>query len=380
MGDVAAPLAPDEIRVSDRARRVLVVATTVLLVAIVAGLVALWPGTLHHRVAGDAIEPDARDDAVVTAIERGPCEDDANATCTTARVRLREGPHRGEIVALPPVTDAAVRLDAGEHIVVARYEGAGDGLAYAYSDGERRPPLLVLGLVAALLAVVLGRARGLGALAGAVAGIAVVVVFVLPAILDGASPLAVAVTGGGAIVVLAIYLRRGISMGSTVAVVGALAGVALGGALAWLAVARTHLSGRTLTTADALPLGASNVQLRGLLVAGLVIGSLRVLTDIAVRQVGAGWGVRGDEATARRAGVGRAMRAGREHVAASISALVLAYAGAALPVLLVLTQVRQSTSDAVNRELVAVEIVRALAGVAGLAAAVPITTLLATWA
>jgi uncharacterized membrane protein len=378
---VASP-APDEVRVSDIARRILVVVTVALVAAIVVGAVLLWPDHVHHRAASDAIAPDALYDAVVTKVVRAPCEGGdaaATSTCTTAHVRLREGPDDGDVIQLPQESDADVRLDVGDDILVAHYADADAGLQYSYADRERTQPLAAIVVLVALIAVALGRWRGLGALAALAAAVAVVAAFVLPALLDGAEPVLVALVGGGAIVVAVVFLRRGVNAGSTIAAVAALVSLALVTALAWAAVRWTHVTGRAADV-DVLGLGAASTRVQGIVLAGMVIGAAGVLCDLAIRQVAAVWDVRGAEPPASRVAVFRAaMRSGRDGVASGMTMLVLAYVGVVLPLLLVLTETRRGIVDAINGDVVAVEVVRALAGAAGLAISVPVTTLLATW-
>jgi uncharacterized membrane protein len=373
---------PDEVRVSDIARRVLVAVTLALIAAIVVGAVLLWPDHVHHRAASDAIAPDGLFDAVVTKVVRAPCEGGdatATSTCTTAHVRLREGPDDGDVIQLPQESDADVRLDVGDDIVVAHYADADPGLRYAYADRERTWPLTAIVVLVALIAVAVGRWRGLGALAALAAAVVVVTAFVLPALLDGAEPVLVALVGGGAVVVAVVFLRRGVNAGSAIATIGALVSLTLVTALAWGAVRWTHVTGRAADV-DVLGLGAASARVQGIVVAGTVIGAAGIRCDLAVRQVAAVWGVRGAEPPASRVAVFRdAMRAGREGVASGITMLVLAYLGVVLPLLLVFTETHRGIVDALNSDVVAVEIVRALAGAAGLALSVPATTLLATW-
>src|SRR5204863_244746 len=158
----------------------------------------------------------------------------------------------------------------------------------------------------------------------------------------------------------------------------ALASLAAVGGLAWLFVGLTELTGRSVEAVLPVQVSASQVELDGLLLAGIVIGTLGVLIDVVTSQVGAVWELQRAEPSASRREVGRAaLRVGTARVAASVNTLVLAYAGAALPLLILFTQAHQSVADTAGSEVVATEIVRALVGALGLAAAVPITTLLA---
>ena len=123
---------------------------------------------------------------------------------------------------------------------------------------------------------------------------------------------------------------------------------------------------------------AGQIDLRGLLLGGFVIGALGVLDDVTVTQVSAVWELKhADPDYGFRDLYSSAVRIGRDHIASTVNTLVLAYAGASLPLLLLFTQAGQGLSDVVNGEAVAIEIVRTLCGSIGLVAAVPFTTAVA---
>ena len=360
-------------------KRLLVYVMVPLLVAIVAGLVVLWPG----KVKSDSYAADFFD-AKVTAVTRGPCEGTdavAEITCTLAEVRLGEGPDKGATINLPEEADVdGARLEVGDQIVLAYYPDAGEGFDYAFADRERRPPLLALALIFAVAMVALGRWKGARVLVGVGISLAVLAAFILPALLEGSEPVLVALVGGSAIAVIALYLAHGINVGSTIALIGVFASLALVGLLAWGFVELTQITGRTVGEATLLQISAAQVQLKGLVLAGIVIGTLGVLNDIAVRQVSSVWELHHANPEMPRLEMYRAaIRIGRDHVASMVNTLVLAYAGASLPLFLLLTQAHQGLSDTANSEVVAVEIVRTLVGSIGLIASVPLTTILATW-
>jgi len=179
---------------------------------------------------------------------------------------------------------------------------------------------------------------------------------------------------------LALYLAHGFSPQTGVAVLGTFASLALTGLLAALFVAATHLTG--LSDENALVLDATNggISMRGIIVAGIVIGSLGVLDDVTVTQVSAvGELVRAQQGLRAQPLFEAALRIGRDHISSTVNTLVLAYAGAALPLLLLFTQSHRAFSDIATSDVVATEIVQALVGSIGLVASVPITTALAVW-
>jgi uncharacterized membrane protein len=177
-----------------------------------------------------------------------------------------------------------------------------------------------------------------------------------------------------------LYVTGGLHSQTTVAVLGTLLSLALIAVLAWLFVTAGKLTG--LADEDAVFLSAANgtINLQGLLLGGIVIGSLGVLDDMTVTQVSAVWELRrANPAYDARALYRSAERIGRDHIASTINTLVLAYAGASLPLLIFFTQSNLALGHILTSEVIAVEIVRTLVGSIGLIASVPITTALASW-
>ena len=375
---------PHDVVVPESTKRVLLVLMTPLLVAIVVGLVALWPGELRTSGITDAVASEDLFRAEVGSVTRGPCqgtEPSAGIECSIAEVKLLEGPDDGTTIELAEeAVVGGARLGVGDEIVLAYYPDAGEGFEYSYSDRERRQPLLLLAVLFALAVIALGRWKGARALLGVGVSLAILATFILPALLDGSDPVLVAVVGAGAIAVIALYLAHGVNVGSTIALLGAFASLALVALLAWGFVELAELSGRSAEEAGFLQITASQVQLQGLILASVVIGTLGVLDDVTVLQVSAVWELHhANPEMSRRQIYRAAIRIGRDHIASTVNTLVLAYAGSSLTLFLLLTQAQQSLSDIANSEVVAVEIVRTLVGSIGLVASVPITTLLATW-
>lgn len=203
--------------------------------------------------------------------------------------------------------------------------------------------------------------------------------FVVPAVLAGESPLLVAIVGSAAIMLVALYLSHGLSSRTTVAVLGTTASLGLIGVLAYVVVVASRFSGLGTEETSALSGLASGIDLRGLLLAGIIIGSLGVLDDVTVTQTSAVWEIaRANPSLPARAIYRAGNRIGRDHVASTVNTLVLAYAGASLPLLLLFTLSSAETSNVLTSELIAQEVVRALVGGIGIVAAVPMTTALAT--
>jgi uncharacterized membrane protein len=238
--------------------------------------------------------------------------------------------------------------------------------------------MLWLALIFVAAVLLLGRLRGALSLVGLAVSLALVLVFVVPSILDGNSPLAVAVTGALAIALVTIPLAHGLGAKSMAALLGTAASLLLTAALAVLFTGLTHLTGLSSEEAIFLQLGQSDLSLEGLLLAGIVIGALGVLDDVTISQASTVLALRRANPRLGFAELfGRALQVGRDHVSATVNTLVLAYVGASLPALLLFSAADLGVTEVVNFEIVAKEVVATLVGSIGLVAAVPITTALA---
>jgi uncharacterized membrane protein len=253
-----------------------------------------------------------------------------------------------------------------------------DPASYQLVDFQRGASLGWLAALFAAAVIVLGRWRGLASLAALGVGFVVLLEFVLPAILSGRSPLAVAVVGAGVIMFAVLYLTHGLSARTSTAVLGTLVSLALIGVLGAAFSAASRLTGLDDQTNALITSLGTGVDARGLLLAGMVIGALGVLDDVTVTQTSAVWELHAANPRLGATGLFRvAMRIGRDHVASAVNTLVLAYAGAALPLLLVFQLSGRSLLDVMTSQDIASEIVRTLVGSIGLVASVPVTTAVA---
>jgi uncharacterized membrane protein len=206
----------------------------------------------------------------------------------------------------------------------------------------------------------------------------VLVVFMLPSLLDGHSPVLVALVASSLIAFIALYLAHGINTMTSVALIATFAALVVTGVLSWIFVHLANFTGFTDEGTQFLAALGVPIDPRGLLLAGIVIGSLGVLDDVTVTQVSAVSELRAAQPDiANEELVRRALRIGRDHISSTVNTLFLAYAGASLPLLLLFTEAGQHIGNIATREVVAVEIVRSLVGSIGLVSAVPISTWMA---
>ena len=372
---------------TSRLGRAFAAATAVLTLATVVGLVALWPNGSGRKGNPEAKRQDTVAAEVVSVTKKRCAVRQAN-TCATVRFEVKGGSHKGERSSFElSGTVADPDLSPGDHIRVIRGTppppealppGTPPPPLYSFADYDRRGPMLWLALAFVAIVLIFGRLRGGLSLIGLVVSLVIVVGWIVPAILDGRPPLLVAVIGSFAVMLATITLAHGLGPKGVAALLGTAAALGLTVALAAAFTSLASITGQSSEESLLLQVGQTSLSLEGLVRAGMVIGALGVLDDVTVSQASAVMALRraNPAQTARQLYQG-ALAVGRDHVAATVNTLVLAYAGASLPVLLLFSVGDTPFSEAVNNEAVAANIVATLVGSIGLVAAVPLTTGLA---
>ncbi|KJY39632.1 YibE/F family protein [Streptomyces katrae] len=387
------PAAP----VSKHLRRVISAVLIPFAAAVFVGLVVLWPGgaPAHERTGvgfdrqtqqGKVVALADIDCKSVNAAQVPPggkpaapeSQSAPGGACKRATVEVGTGPDKGRVFFEIVQPGAPRQLEKGQEVVVAYAPDAPRDLQYSVIDLNRKFPTALLAGIFAVAVVVVGRMRGLFALIALVVSFGVLTLFILPAILQGSNPLVVAVVGASAIMLIALYMCHGLTARTSVAVLGTLVSLLLIGLLGSLFIDWAFLSGNTDDNTGLIHGLYPDIDMSGLLLAGVIIGSLGVLDDVTVTQTSAVWELhQADSKMGPRALYRAAIRIGRDHIASVVNTLVLAYAGAALPLLLLFSIANSSMGTVANSELVAEEIVRTLVGSIGLVASVPVTTALA---
>lgn len=273
------------------------------------------------------------------------------------------------------------KIVKGDTLVLGLVE-QGDASEYVVIDRYRLPGVYTVLLVFAALVVVFARWRGVSSLVGLAFSIAVIAFFLVPNILNGRSPLLMALIAALVIAIVSIFLAHGLRKRTVVAVVSTVVTLGIAQGLAIIAVRALSLFGTGSPDALYLQQGLlSSIDLRGLLLAGVIIGALGVLDDVTTTQAASVEEISKADATLSvRELYKRGEVVGREHIAALVNTLVLAYAGVALPLfLLVLVNAGQPLWTLLNSEPMVEEIVRTLAGSTALVLGVPISTFLAAY-
>ncbi|MFG1737658.1 YibE/F family protein [Micromonospora chalcea] len=362
-------------------RRLLVAVVVPLFALTVIAALVLWPRQDREPVGGADVP---RYHGTVTRVVTEPCPptpEGAGGPCGTATVTAEQGPDAGRQVETPlPAGPGAPRVEVGDKIVLVELIDPADPSVKSYNIAEhqRGTPLIWLLVLFAAAIVAFGRWRGLAALGGLVASFAILLGFVLPGIGGGQPPLLVAIVGAALIMFVVLYLTHGVTAQTSVAVLGTLGSLVITGVLGLLATSATHLTGFGSEDATTLSMFRADVDLHGLLLAGIIIGSLGVLDDVTVTQAATVTELaHANPGLSRRQLYRAATRVGRAHIASTVNTIVLAYAGASLPLLLLLVADSRPVSQILTSEFLAQEIVRSAVATLGLIAAVPLTTALA---
>jgi uncharacterized membrane protein len=355
--------------------------------ATLVGLWLTWPGDTprsgadigfgQRPVHGDVL---AATSAPCTGSSAGVDVPGQGKRCISLDVQLTDGDSPGvTIQQVLPDEPSTPRFAVGDHVVLA-YTGGNpsESESYEVQDFQRGTSMLWLAALFAAAVLLLGRWRGLASLVALGFSFLVLVVYLFPAILTGEDPVTVGVLAASVIMFGVLYLTHGVSARTSSAVLGTVLSLALIGALGIAFSAATQLTGLDDDTGNLIRALGHGVDARGLLLAGMIIGALGVLDDVTVTQTSAVWELRRANPTLGAwALYTAALRIGRDHVSSAVNTLALAYAGAALPVLLTFSLSGQSFGTLSTAQNVAQEVVRTLVGSIGLVAAVPITTAIA---
>lgn len=350
----------------------------VLCIAAVVGMVVLWPRGELDTTTGEVAQNTELVDAELVEVITSAVDEELGLAPGTVDVEVLARLENGEEVRFTTTDDTGASYRAGDQVIVAAVSDAGTAPTFYISDFQRERPLLFLVAVFVIVVVAFGRFQGVRALVGLGLSVVVIIGFIVPAILAGSSPVIVAVVGALVIMVVTLYLSHGISPKTTAAVVGTAGALLLTALLAQLFVTATSLTGFTSEEARMAAFEISGLSLDGLLLAGIVVGGLGVLDDVTISQASTVFELRRAAPDARLTQIiTGALNVGRDHISATINTLFLAYAGAALPLLILFSLSDQAVTTTLTSEIVAVEIVRTLVGSIGLIAAVPMTTALA---
>ena len=349
------------------------------------GAVQTEAGTVIEQAISSCSSPSMG--AVFTGSpEKAP---DTPFKCQSSVVRIDSGPNAGAKTLLESQQDPGNTkefvlgagqpdLRVGEHVRLVRAVGQDGKTMYGFSDYSRGFPLTVVALVFLAVIAAIARWRGVRAVLGLIFAFVVLVVFLMPALLDGKPAIPVALVAGAAILFVVLYLAHGWNLRTSSALLGTLASMVVAAVLSYVAIRMTHVTGLSEDQNTNVQVYLGHVSVTGLLLAGFIIGSLGVLNDVTITQASTAFELAAlDDGATRREIFTAAMRVGRDHIASTVYTLVFAYAGGALPLLLLFSVSGRSIREVLTSDGVAIEIARSSVGGVALALSVPLTTAIA---
>ncbi|SCX56938.1 Uncharacterized membrane protein [Klenkia marina] len=383
--DDETPPTPEILTRRRRATWLMLLVLVPIALATVVGLIALWPSGDASRAqqAAESFQPPGTTypDATVQSLQTYDCSDGSASgqqlTCGTAVVEVTEGDGEGDFVSVDlPAEVVATDVEQGDGFVLTRTIDTTTGDAsYQFSDFQRDTPIITLALAFVLVVAAVARLRGIAALVGLGVAFVVLLQFILPGILTEESPTLVTLVGSAAIMFVVLYLAHGFSARTTTALIGTLFGLILVAVLGAVSVSAAKLLGFSSEETVQLLTYDPTLDFSGLLLAGITVAGLGVLNDVTITQASAIWQLHEvDPTMTARQLFARGMTVGRDHIASTIYTIVFAYAGASLPVLLLIEIYDRPLWTVLTGTQVGEEVIRTLVGAIALVLAVPVTT------
>lgn len=330
-------------------------------------------------------QPDEYSRGSVVKIIRESSPDESGIVLQIVEVELKNNDGSEKIQEVVNTVDKKTKrgpVEIGDDVVVIKVPDSINGDQYYVSDNYRLNGIVLFAILFFVIVLILGRWRGLTSIIGLLGGVVVLAGFIIPLIVRGYNPLLVVTSGSLFIICVSMYFAHGFNKSTTLSIISTGITLALASILAYAAVHLTFLFGTGSEEAMFVSFGSTDsLDLRGILLAGIIIGTLGVLDDITTAQTAS---VRELHDTKPDMGFAemftRVMRIGREHIASLVNTLVLAYAGASFPLfLLFYTTNAQPLWAIINSQQIAEELVRTLVGSTSLVLAVPISSALAAY-
>ncbi|NWN87700.1 MAG: YibE/F family protein [Micrococcaceae bacterium] len=353
-------------------------------IALVVAMIWLWPSGVHEELSLDdpygTTESFSVESGSVSSVSARACNggsETGSATdvqdeleCQDAQVATDRGTYEVEIPAQVSASAEVVRGDNVKILVGEDLDQTG-----VFVDFERTVPVALLAALYALVVIVVARWRGVRAIGGLILSFAVLFGFMIPALLEGGPPFWVGLIGCMLIMLVVLYFAHGLSLRTTTALLGTCIGLLLTAGLAAWASDSAYLMGLGEEYSYMLTSVVPEIRLSGIVLTGLLVAGLGVLNDVTITQSSAVWEIKAAQPNISAKNLFAAgMRIGRDHIASTVYTIAFAYAGAALPMLMVVSLYDRSMVETIMSAEMVEEVVRILVGSVGLVLAIPITT------
>jgi uncharacterized membrane protein len=301
------------------------------------------------------------------------------------KVEVLEGKHSNDFFTVEygkrSILPSGKLLKLNERIMVMVSTMPNGDLNVSFVDYVRTDSLIVLGIVFVLACIIVSGWKGFRSLVATGLSILIILFFIVPQINAGRNPILISLVGSFIFLTLSQYLVYGWTMKTHLSLAGILFSIAIMGVMAGVFVNYAQLNGTGDESAIYLLQLPGQINIKNLLIAGIIIGSLGIMDDLIVGQTSVVIEIyRANANMSLRERFSRAMNVGRDHIAATVNTLVFAYLGASLPLFLLFTLGNANFITLLNQSILSEEVVRTLVGTIGLFLAVPVSTFLACWA
>ena len=303
----------------------------------------------------------------------------ADAMVTNVNLKVLSGPMKGRLLTAPILVEQQslyrMELSPGDEVVIVTDDNDGQ-LDVGIDEYYRSPTLLFFIAMVALLLFLIGRWQGLVSFLALAITVLLVFGGLTTLLLKSYSPLPMAIIFSSIITIITLTLIGGFTKKTVIATVGTVGGVSAAGLFGSLATVTMHLSGVTGHEAIYLQTMSLALDFRGLLLCAIIIGALGAVMDVCMSLATSLEELsKADEANTRSSLFASGMKMGSDLLGTMTNTLVLAYAGSSLTLILLLSAQRSEFPLArlLNMEFIAVEVVRSLAGLFGMACAIPIS-------
>lgn len=297
------------------------------------------------------------------------------------KVKLLNTDHKGEVFTIRNTIEMVMPYNIiykrGEDIILyyTEYEdGTIEGLRLF--GRSREVPIYLIVILFMVLVALIGRKKGIKSIITLIFTIFMIFCVMLPLVLRGFSPIIVAVGIASITSVFTLILVSGNNKKTATAIVGTIAGVVIAGCVAIFFGKWAQLTG--LGNEDAQLLAYipqhRNMDYQGLLFAGIIIGALGAVMDVAMSMASAMNEIETIHPKISNMELFKSgMNVGRDVMGSMSNTLILAYVGGSIQILLLFLAYQISPFVIMNMDQMASEIIRALAGSIGLVCAIPAT-------
>lgn len=323
---------------------------------------------------------------VISVLEEQEYTDDYGTSLQqNLELKVLEGNFKGQEVVFTGIgsfqTSSGQVYKEGDRVIVSYTQNIDGQDVFYVLDYDRSSSIIWLFLIFIFSILAIGKWKGLRSLIALVISFFVILKFIIPQILNGANPVVISVIGSIIILLFAIYLTQGFNRKAHIANVALIVSLVLTTILSLIFTKLAQLTG--YSGEETIYLLESGLNLQGLLLAGILIGTLGVLDDIIISQISTVEQIKEANPTlSKRQVYRRSLKVGIDHITSMINTLFFAYAGASLPLLILFTSSKTtglSFSQVMNNEIIATEIIRTLLGSIGIVLAIPIANYLASY-